>query len=56
MAEPKRAFCYTRVSTDQQNTKVQAGSGGEGGFKPTLVSVGEGLVSVGMSLVFKTHS
>ena len=23
MAEPKRAFCYTRVSTDQQNTKAQ---------------------------------
>jgi DNA invertase Pin-like site-specific DNA recombinase len=23
MAEPKRAFCYIRVSTDQQNTKAQ---------------------------------
>ena len=23
MAEPKRAFCYTRVSTYQQNTKAQ---------------------------------
>jgi hypothetical protein len=23
MTIPKRAFCYTRVSTDQQNTKAQ---------------------------------
>jgi DNA invertase Pin-like site-specific DNA recombinase len=23
MTEPKRVFCYTRVSTDQQSTKAQ---------------------------------
>jgi DNA invertase Pin-like site-specific DNA recombinase len=23
MTEPNRAFCYTRVSTDQQSTKAQ---------------------------------